>query len=250
MIDAGRLMRARRGKQTTLDAAAAAGFALAQVASGAGDRVGLLVYGRGVVRLRAGPRRAHLRAAQSLAVARAETAEAAHAARGRDAAAAQKRRASSCADRRRGRRRCRRSSKARRTWCHRRVLVSRCRGRPTSSRVAAAVPESERDLYRGWRRIVERRAALLAHLRQRGAMVVEVESPELTGAVVNGYLTIKERICVADGAEGRRREQRQHRGADRELHRRRDVVGDTKPSMTPATSATEWRRAATATAAD
>ena len=48
VVDSGRLMRARRGRHTNLDSAAAAAFALAQVASGAGDRVGLLVYGRAV----------------------------------------------------------------------------------------------------------------------------------------------------------------------------------------------------------
>jgi uncharacterized protein (DUF58 family) len=198
VIDAGRLMRARRGKQTTLDAAAAAGFALAQVASGAGDRVGLLVYGRGVQQ-RLAPARgaAHLRAMlESLAVARAETAEAAHAAAAAILLAAQKRRAlvvwlTDVAE----------------TAALPEVIESAAHlvpqhvlvfavPRPTDVvAVAAAVPESERDLYRGLaaQEIVERRAALLAHLRQRGAMVVEVESPELTGAVVNGYLTIKER---------------------------------------------------------
>jgi uncharacterized protein (DUF58 family) len=61
--------------------------------------------------------------------------------------------------------------------------------------LAAAVPETERDLYRGFaaQEIVERRAGLLGGLRQRGAMVVEVESPELAGALVNNYLGVKER---------------------------------------------------------
>ena len=47
VVDAGRLMRARDGRHTGLDRAVNAAFALAQVASGAGDRVALLAYGRG-----------------------------------------------------------------------------------------------------------------------------------------------------------------------------------------------------------
>ena len=82
VIDAGRLMRARRGRETSLDVAVNAAFAVAQVASGAGDRVGLLVYGRAVQqRLPPGHGPAHLRAMlESLALARGETSEAAHAA--------------------------------------------------------------------------------------------------------------------------------------------------------------------------
>src|SRR5258708_27882446 len=46
VVDAGRLMRAREGVHTRLDRAVNAPFALARIASGAGDRVGLLAYAR------------------------------------------------------------------------------------------------------------------------------------------------------------------------------------------------------------
>jgi uncharacterized protein (DUF58 family) len=198
VIDAGRLMRARRDRHTSLDAAVNAAFALAQVASGAGDRVGLLVYGRGV-QCRLSPNRgpAHLRAMlESLAMARGETSEAAHGAAAAAVLAAQKRRAlvlwlTDVAE----------------TVAMPEVIESASHLVPQHVLVfavprplelmalAAAVPDSERDLYRGLaaQELVERRASLLGHLRQRGAMVVEVGAPELTSAVVDGYLTAKER---------------------------------------------------------
>ncbi len=198
VIDAGRLMRARRDRHTSLDAAVNAAFAVAQVASSAGDRVGLLVYGRGVQQ-RLPPNRgaAHLRAVlESLAAARGETSEAAHAAAAAKVLAMQKRRAlvlwlTDVAE----------------TAALPEVIESASHMVPQHVLVfavprpielmalAAAVPDGERDLYRGLaaQELVERRAALLGHLRERGAMVVEVGAPELTAAVVDGYLTVKER---------------------------------------------------------
>jgi uncharacterized protein (DUF58 family) len=198
VIDAGRLMRARRDRHTSLDAAVNAAFALAQVASGAGDRVGLLVYGRGVQQ-RLPPNRgaAHLRAIlESLAATRGETSEAAHAAAAARVLAMQKRRAlvlwlTDVAE----------------TAAMPEVIESASHMVPQHVLVfavprpielmalAAAVPGSERDLYRGLaaQELAERRASLLGHLRARGAMVVEVGAPELTAAVVDGYLTVKER---------------------------------------------------------
>ena len=198
VVDAGRLMRARRGRQTTLDAAVNAAFALAQVASTAGDRAGLLVYGRGVQqRLPPGRGPAHLRAMlESLALARGESSEASHAGAAASRLAAQKRRAlvlwltdvaetavlppviESAAQ-----------------LVPQHVLVFAVPKPVDLVALAAAVPESDRDLYRGLaaQEMVERRAALLGHLRQRGATVVEVASPELSAAVVDGYLRVKER---------------------------------------------------------
>jgi uncharacterized protein (DUF58 family) len=201
VVDAGRLMRARRERHTSLDAAVNAGFALAQVASSAGDRVGLLVYGRGVQhRLAPGRGPAHLRTLlESLAVTRGETAEAAHAAAAAAVLAVQKRRAlvvwlTDIAE----------------TAALPEVIESAAHlvpqhvlvfavPRPTDLvALAAAVPDTERDLYRGLaaQEVVERRAALLGHLRQRGAQVVEVGAPELTAAVVDRYLGVKERNLI------------------------------------------------------
>jgi uncharacterized protein (DUF58 family) len=140
---------------------------------------------------------AHLRAwLEALAAARGETAEAAHAAAAAAVLSAQKRRAlvvwlTDIAE----------------TAAVPEVIDSASHlvpqhvlvfavPRPTDLvMLAAAVPGTERDLYRGLaaQEVVERRAALLGHLRQRGAMVVEVGAPELTGALVDRYLGVKER---------------------------------------------------------
>lgn len=198
VIDAGRLMRTRRGRRTTLDAAVNAAFALAQVASGAGDRVGLIVYGRGIQqRLPPGRGATHLRAMlESLAAARAETSEASHATAAASVLAAQKRRAlvlwlTDVAE----------------TAALPPVIESATQLVPQHvlvfavpkpidvAALASAVPHTERDVYRGLaaQEMIEQRTALLGHLRQRGATVVEVASPELSAAVVDGYLRVKAR---------------------------------------------------------
>ena len=41
--------------------------------------------------------------------------------------------------------------------------------------------------------MVERRAVLLAGLRERGAMALEVPSADLTGTVIDRYLGVKQR---------------------------------------------------------
>jgi uncharacterized protein (DUF58 family) len=81
MLDAGRLQRARVWRHSMLDHAVMAALALAQVALGSGDRVGLLAYGRRAQR-RVVPARGstHMRELiDALAVARAEVVEADHA---------------------------------------------------------------------------------------------------------------------------------------------------------------------------
>ena len=59
-------------------------------------------------------------------------------------------------------------------------------------------PSDARDLYRvmAAQEMAERRALLLSQLRQRGALAVEVPSAELTSAIVNRYLGVKERNLV------------------------------------------------------
>lgn len=198
VVDAGRLMRARDGRHTGLDRAVNAAFALAQVASGAGDRVALLAYGRGqqqrVLPGRGGP---HLRVLlEALAVTRAEPAEADHARAAATVMSQQKRRAlivwlTDVAE----------SaavpevieSAARMVPRH--VLVFAVTRPPELTALAARAPETNRDLYRvmAAQEMVERRALLLGQLRQRGAMALEVPSAELTSTVIDRYLGVKER---------------------------------------------------------
>jgi len=198
VVDAGRLMRAREGLHTALDRAVSAAFVLAQVASGAGDRVALLAYGRRAQqRVQPGRGAAHLRAIlEALAVAHPEAAEADHSRAAATVMAAQKRRAlivwmTDVAE----------SaglpevieSASRMVPQH--VLLFAVPRATELTATAARVPADARDMYRvmAAQELVERRAVLLGHLRQRGALAVEVPSAELAPAVVDRYLGVKER---------------------------------------------------------
>jgi uncharacterized protein (DUF58 family) len=198
VVDAGRLMRAREGRHTALDRSVNAAFALAQVASGAGDRVALLVYGRRTQqRIAPGRGAGHLRATlEALAQARTEPAEADHARAAAAVMSMQKRRAlvvwfTDVAE----------SagvpevieSAARLVPQH--VLLFAVTRPPELNALAASVPSGARDLYRvmAAQEMVERRALLLRHVRQRGGLAIEVPSADLAGAVVDRYLNVKER---------------------------------------------------------
>lgn len=198
VLDAGRLMRAREGVYTRLDRAANAAFALAEVAMDAGDRVALLVYGRGTSR-RLPPSRGpvQLRAMLDLlATTAAQPAEADHARAAAALRAYQTRRAlvvwltdvgesadvPEVVD-----------SAAALVPAHVVVLAVT---RPVQlAALAASVPEQARDLYRimAAQEMAERRAGLLGRLRQRGVQAVEVPSADMTTAVIDRYLGVKER---------------------------------------------------------
>jgi uncharacterized protein (DUF58 family) len=201
VVDAGRLMRAREGAHTRLDRAVNAAFALAQVASSAGDRVGLLTYGRGTShRVAPGRGAPHLRTMlEALATVRAAAVEADHVRAAGAVMTAQKRRAlivwlTDVAE----------------TAAVPEVIESAARmvpqhvllfavTRPVElAGLAGRVPSDARDLYRvmAAQEMAERRALLLSQLRQRGALAVEVPSAELTSTIVNRYLGVKERNLV------------------------------------------------------
>jgi uncharacterized protein (DUF58 family) len=201
VIDAGRLMRARDGRHSGLDRAVNAAFALAQVASGSGDRVALLAYGRGTQqRVPPGHGGPHLRRIlEALALARAEPAEADHARAAAAVMTAQKRRAlivwlTDVAE----------SaavpevieSAARMVPRH--VVVFAVTRPAELTAMAGRVPEDARDLYRvmAAQEMVERRARLLGHLRQRGAQAIEVPSADLTATILDRYLGVKERNLI------------------------------------------------------
>jgi uncharacterized protein (DUF58 family) len=198
VVDAGRLMRTRDGDHTSLDRAVNAAFALAQVGSTAGDRVGLFAYGRSAQQ-RVAPRSgaAHLRVMlEALAQIRPESAEADHARAAASIRGLQSRRAlivwltdvaenaavpeviESAAQ-----------------LVPRHVLLFAVMRPRDLTALARHVPENERDLYRlmAAQEMMERRALLLGQLRMRGAMAVEVPSAELTSTIVDRYLGIRER---------------------------------------------------------
>ena len=179
LIDSGRLLRARVGAQTMLDATATAALTLAQVAMASGDRVGLLAYGRRLQQRVAPARGAgHLRElVEALAVVRADAVEADHASAAAAVLSAQKRRAMV-------------------VWLTEvaetagvpdviehalrmapsHVVLFAVMRQPEVVTLAEAPPASATAMYRvmAAQETLERREALLHGLRQRGAMVLEV----------------------------------------------------------------------------
>ena len=71
-------------------------------------------------------------------------------------------------------------------------------GQPDLARLAAAKPESVTDMYRSTaaQETLHRREVLLAKLRQRGALAVEVSSAKTSVTVVNSYLDVKQRSLL------------------------------------------------------
>jgi uncharacterized protein (DUF58 family) len=198
LVDAGRLLRARIGAQTMLDATVTAALTLAQVALASGDRVGLLAYGRRLQQ-RVAPARGpmHLRGlVDALALVHADGVEADHAAAAATVMAAQKRRAlvvwlTDVAD----------TAGVpdviehalRMSSAH--VVLFGVLRQPEIAALSAAAPTSPAELFRvvAAQETLERREALLHGLRLHGALVVEVSPSDLSSALVDRYLEVKER---------------------------------------------------------
>jgi uncharacterized protein (DUF58 family) len=198
LLDAGRLLRARVGNQTMLDATATSALTLAQVAMASGDRVGLVAYGR-KLQQRVAPARGagHLRdLVEALAVVRGEAVEANHAAAAGAVLAAQKRRAmvvwlTEVAD----------TAGVpdviehalRMAPSH--VVLFAVLRQPEIVALADASPASPGAMYRvmSAQETLERREALLHGLRQRGAMVIEMSPADLSAGLIDRYLEVKER---------------------------------------------------------
>jgi uncharacterized protein (DUF58 family) len=198
VIDSGRLMRARVGKLSKLDYAVNAALSLAQVALYSGDRVGLLTYGRGVRhRLPAAKGSAHLRMLiEHLAQAREETSEADHLQTAGMLLTDQKRRSlvvwltdlaetAMTPD----------VIEAASLMMPRHLVLFVVIGQPDLGELAAKRPEDVEQMYRvgAAQEMVHRRELLLARLRERGALAMEVNSGSVSPVLVNSYLQIKER---------------------------------------------------------
>jgi uncharacterized protein (DUF58 family) len=201
LVDSGRLLRAREGRDTKLDRTVNAALAVAQVALAAGDRVGVLAYGRRA-RQRVPPARGphHLRAiVEALAAARAEPVEADHAAAAAHVMTAQKQRAlviwltdlaetagvPEVID-----------SAARLAPRH--VVLFAVMQAPEMAAAAAAVPSAPEVMYRmlAAQEMLERRDVLLANLRRRGVLVLDLDPADLTSTLVGEYLKVKDRNLV------------------------------------------------------
>ena len=198
VIDSGRLMRARIGGLSKLDYAVNAALSLAQVALYSGDRVGLLTYGRSVKhRLPAAKGSAHLRQMiEQLALVREETSEADHLLTAGRLLADQKRRSlvvwlTDLAE----------TAmtpevvEAASLMMPRHLVLFIVIGQPDLGELAASRPENEDQMYQvaAAQEMVHRRELLLARLRERGALALEVDSGSVSPVLVNSYLQIKER---------------------------------------------------------
>ncbi len=210
VLDAGRLLRGRildkpenqeRRGYSKLDYACSTAVALAQLALFSGDRVGLLVYGQNVQQ-RVLPGRGHLHLRQiveALAQARAELSEADHF------------RATATLNRWQPRR-------ALILWItdlaetamrpevidgamqllHRHVLLFVAMAQPDVAAIANARPKNVEEMFRASaaQELTTRRELLLARLRDQGALTLDLDPAELTSAVLNQYLKVKQRAMV------------------------------------------------------
>jgi len=198
VIDSGRLMRARIAELSKLDYAVNAALSLAQVALFSGDRVGLLAYGRGIRhRLPAAKGSAHLRQLiEQLALVREETSEADHLQTAGRLLTDQKRRSlvvwlTDLAE----------TAmtpevvEAASLMMPRHLVLFVVIGQPDLGILAARHPQDEEQMYQvaAAQEMVHRRELLLARLRERGALALEVSSGAISPVVVNSYLQIKER---------------------------------------------------------
>lgn len=210
VLDAGRLMRTRikaddmlpeEPGHSKLDYACSTAVSLAQLALYSGDKVGLLVYGRGVQqRLLPGRGAAHLRQiVEAVAMARVESSEADHLL------------ATAVLNRLQPRR-------AMILWVtdlaetamrpevidgasvllHRHLLLFVAMAQPDVVAIAETRPKNVEQMFRASaaQELAARRELLLARLREQGALTLDLDPAKLTPAVLNQYLKVKERAMV------------------------------------------------------
>jgi uncharacterized protein (DUF58 family) len=198
VIDSGRLMRARVGGLSKLDHAVNSALILAQVGMYSGDRVGLVAYGRGIrQQLPASKGSAHLRHfIEQLALVHEEVSEADHLFMAGRLLRDQKRRSlivwlTDLAE----------TAmtpeviEAAAMMMPKHLVLFVVIGQPDLGELAAKRPRSETEMYEvaAAQEMVHRRELLLARLRERGALALEVNSGGISTALVNSYLQIKER---------------------------------------------------------
>ena len=209
VLDAGRLLQGRilrdneleRRGHSKLDYACSTAVALAQLALYSGDRVALLVYGQHVQqRVLPGRGPMHLRQiVEALSQARTEVSEADHL------------RATATLNRWQPRR-------ALILWItdlaetamrpevidgamqllRRHVLLFVAMAQPDVDAIANARPKTVEEMFRtsAAQELATRREVLLARLREQGALTLDLDPDQLTAAVLNQYLKVKERAMV------------------------------------------------------
>jgi uncharacterized protein (DUF58 family) len=198
VLDSGRLMRTKVSGLSKLDYAVNAALSLGQVALGSGDRVGLLAYGR-AIRHRVLPNRGslHLRGLiEKLSAVQEEAAESDHLQAAGTLLTTQRRRSlvvwiTDMAE----------TAmvpeviEAAGQLMPRHFVVFLVIGQPDLRRMASREPSSAAQMYRvaAAQEMLQRRELLLARLRQRGAIAIEVDSAEASVAAINSYLEVKGR---------------------------------------------------------
>jgi len=201
VLDAGRLLRARVEELSKMDYAANAALGLAQLATYSGDRVGLLAYGRRPLeRVPLGRGPSHLRQiVDRLALVEAEISEADHLRAAAMLMALQKRRAlivwiTDLAE-------TAMTPEVVEGASHllsRHVVLFMVISQPDLGRVAIRRPENAEQMFQSVAALdmVQRRERLLAKLRERGALAMEIAPNQLSAAVLNHYLMVKERSLL------------------------------------------------------
>jgi uncharacterized protein (DUF58 family) len=191
-------MRARIAGLSKLDHAVNSALALAQVALGTGDRVGVLAYGRRIqLRLPASRGSAHLRTiVESLARLDEDEWEGDHLLAAGRLMTDQKRRGlivwitdlsetAMTPD----------VIRAASQLMTRHVVLFVVIGEPDLGAVAARVPSNVGEMYEtaAAQDVLARRERLLGTLREGGALAIETTSSRLSTVLVNSYLDIKQR---------------------------------------------------------
>jgi len=201
VLDCGRLMRARTDGFSKLDRAVDAALCLAQLALYSGDRVGLLAYGRAVnQRVVPGRGAAQMRhIVEQLALVNEEVSEADHTRAAASVLTLQKQRGliiwiSDLAE----------SAMtpevidAAGMLLSRHLLLFTVIAQPELKQLARHSPASSQDMYQvtAAQEMVYRRELLLGRLRERGSLCMEVEPSRISAAILNQYLSVKERNLI------------------------------------------------------
>lgn len=201
VLDCGRLMRTRSEGYSKLDRSVDAALVLSQLALYSGDRVGLLAYGRALnQRVLPGRGAAQLRhIVEQLAVVRSEGPEADHIRAAATLLSLQKQRGliiwitdlaetamtPEVID-------------AAGQLLSRHLVIFIVIAQPEVKRQASVAPENPQQMYEtvAAQEMVFRRELLLGRLREHGALCLEVAPHQLSSAVLNQYLSVKERNLV------------------------------------------------------
>ena len=207
LMDAGRLMQARvatadrKEEYTRLDYATATALALTQLALGSGDRVGLLAYGQNVQqRVPLGRGASQMRQLmESLAQVRGESGEADHLNATLVLNRLQPRRSLILWITDVAETSMRPEVIDGAAYLMRRHLLLFVAMRQTEMLSLAGLrPENRQEMFAvaAAQELVHRRMVLMAQLREQGALTMETEPRNLTAAVLNRYLEVKEQALL------------------------------------------------------